>query len=84
IKVRKLYYHNKPVTLIPGKVTVTYHASLRNFSSISADDFEVEVEHPIRSIDNNENKLHLNVVKTPLSAKIISVQPELIDYLIEK
>ncbi|HKR05976.1 MAG TPA: hypothetical protein VJY62_15170 [Bacteroidia bacterium] len=84
LPLRKFYYHNKPVTLIPDKVTLTYHASLRDFSRISADDFEVEAEQPALSIDRNENKLHVNPVKFPKAAKIVSVQPEWIDYLIEK
>jgi len=84
IAVRKIYYHNKPVTLIPDNVTITYHGSLRNFSLIGSDDFEAEVDQPVFSIENNQNKLQIKVVKFPKTAQIVSVQPEFIDYLIEK
>jgi len=70
--------------LIPDNVTITYHGSLRNFSLIGSDDFEAEVDQPVFSIENNQNKLQIKVVKFPKTAQIISVQPEFIDYLIEK
>lgn len=84
ITIRKIYYHNKPVTLIPDKITITYHGSLRNFSLIGADDFETEVNQPVFAIENNQNKLQIKVVKFPKTAKVVSIQPELVDYLIEK
>jgi YbbR domain-containing protein len=84
LPIRKIYYHNKRVTLVPEKVTITYHASLKNFSLIAEDDFEAGIDHPVQSIDNNENKLSVKVIKFPKAAQIVSVQPELADYLIEK
>ncbi|MEO5570291.1 MAG: CdaR family protein [Bacteroidia bacterium] len=84
IAMRKIYYQNKPVTLIPDKISITYHASLKTFSQIGADDFEVEIDQAARSLENNGNKLQVKIVKFPKGAQIISVQPELVDYLIEK
>lgn len=82
--INKIYYHNKPVTLIPDKISITWQSSLKNFASVSPADFEAAIDQPVASIDKNENKLRVTIVKFPKSARIISVQPEWIDYLIEK
>lgn len=84
VTINKIYYHNKPVTLIPDKINITYQSSLKNFASLSAADFEAAIDQPFISIDKNENKLRVTIVKFPKSAKIVSVQPEWVDYLIEK
>jgi hypothetical protein len=82
VALKKFYYQNKQIVLIPDNIEITYHVALKNYSSISPDDFEVEVSPPV--INENESKLRVTVIKNPKAIQIVAIHPESVDYLIEK
>jgi hypothetical protein len=69
------------VTLIPNSVKITYTAPLSYFSQIHQDDFSVTTELPSAG---TPSKLEVHLENQPSQARIISVEPEFIDYLIHK
>jgi YbbR domain-containing protein len=84
VNIEKVYYNNKPVTLIPQNVVIKYHASFADFSTIGSDDFKIEIDEPENSIRNNENKLIVKLTRSPKAARIVSITPEIADYIIEQ
>lgn len=84
LAIDKAYYRSRHVILIPDKVEIIYHVALKNYSSVSKEDFRAEVENPAYSITNDHSKLKIKLVKKPALAKIFLVKPETVDYLIER
>lgn len=84
VDIEKIYYQNKAVTLIPGKVKVTFRVPLNHFSTINKEDFHAEISAPDKSISLNEKKLKVIITHFPKSISLTSIEPELVDYLIEK
>ena len=69
------------VTLLPSAVKITYSAPLSYFSTISQNDFKVIAELPS---SGTPSRLEVHLDDRPEHARILSVEPEFIDYLISK
>ncbi len=69
------------VQIIPRTVKVTFTAALSGFPDIKNSDFRAEAEVPSKNLPG---KLPVKIGKQPLSVRIISIQPEFIDYLVQK
>lgn len=84
VSIEKIYYRNKPVKLIPDNIRVNYLAPVASFSQIGSDDFTVQIREADKALVGSEkNKIRAWVTKQPANARIISVKPELIDFIIE-
>lgn len=84
VPIEKIYYRNKPVKLIPDNISVTYLAPVASFTQIGNDDFTVQIREVDKaSLGNEKNKIRAWVTKQPANARIVSVKPELIDFIIE-
>lgn len=84
VPIEKIYYRNKPVKLIPDNINVTYLAPVTSFSQIGKDDFTVQIREEDKvSLGNEKNKIRAWVTNQPANARIVSVKPELIDFIIE-
>lgn len=69
------------VLLLPGKVKVTFIASLSEFPTIKNSDFHLETLVPNNS---TPGKLSVKIKKQPLSVRVLKIEPEFLDYLVQK
>lgn len=69
------------VLLLPGKVKVTFIASLSEFPTIKNTDFHLETLVPNNS---TPGKLAVKIKKQPLSVRVLKIEPEFLDYLVQK
>ena len=74
---------DKLLRTFPSKVQVTFQVGLRQFKSITADDFEVVVDYEDLREETGE-KCRPALVKSPLNVNHIRVSPKEIDYIIEQ
>ena len=69
--------------LFPDKVKITYMVALKDFKKINKDLFDVEVNGSIGKSDEN-NKLKVELVKSPAFIKVTKVYPDNVEYIIFK
>jgi len=69
------------VMIMPGTVKVTFAAALSDFPDIKNIDFRIETEVPVSDLPS---KLAVRVRKQPASVRIIRIEPEFLDYLVQK
>ncbi len=69
------------ITLLPNTAKITYTAPLSFFSQIKKDDFSLVTELPA---SGQPAKLPVRLHTQPDKARILSIDPEFIDYLINK
>ena len=68
--------------LFPHEVKLSYLVGLKDYETISAEQFELEIDYS--TIDSTSNKLKVNLKGTPLSVSNVSFYPEEVVYLVEK
>lgn len=80
LPVEKIKFENKTLKLFPSKVNVTYHVSLRNSRLIRKENFKIEVPDVMKAIQEKKEKLTINLSQFPKQVKIVSIQPEQLNY----
>ena len=84
VPVSILNENNKiKIKLFPDKVKITYMVALKDFKKINKDLFDVEVNGNIGKSDEN-NKLKVELVKSPTFIKVTKVYPDNVEYIIFK
>ncbi|MDE5424296.1 hypothetical protein L3073_18960 [Ancylomarina sp. DW003] len=68
--------------LFPHQVKVSYLVGLKDYETISEEQFELEIDYG--SIDLENNKVKVNLKNSPLNISNVSFYPEEVVYLIEK
>lgn len=68
--------------LFPHQVKVSYLVGLKDYETISEEQFELEIDYS--SIDLESNKVKVNLKNSPLNISNVSFYPEEVVYLIEK
>ena len=68
--------------LFPHEVKLSYLVGLKDYETISADQFELEIDYS--EIDSTSNKLKVNLKNSPLNVSNVSFYPEEVVYLVEK
>jgi len=74
---------DKLLRTFPSKVQVTFQVGLRQFKSVTADDFGVVVDYEKLREEKGE-KCHPVLTKFPSNVNHIRVSPQEIDYIIEQ
>ena len=74
---------NNKLKLFPDKVKITYMVALKDFKKINKDLFDVEVNGSIGKSDEN-NKLKVELVKSPGFIKVTKIYPDNVEYIIFK
>lgn len=69
------------VLTIPSTVRITFIASLSVFPMIKNSDFRVETELPSRELPS---RLPVKIKKQPVSVRVLRIEPEFLDYLVQK
>ena len=69
------------VLILPGSVKITFIASLSDYPLIKPTDFRAEAEIPLSEMPG---KIPVRIRKQPATIRIISIEPEFLDYLIQK
>ena len=70
------------VKLFPAQVKVSFLVGLSRFSEIHPEDFKLAVSYP--EIENGAQRLRIKRVSTPAFLYDVKINPEEIEYLIEK
>lgn len=73
---------NLDVKLLPSKTKVTFLVSLKDFSAITREDFKAAVDLENWSA-RNYKQLPVVLTKVPPFCKILKVEPDMIDFIIE-
>ncbi len=73
----------KVLRTFPSKVQVTFQVGLKDFKTVSADDFFIGISYEDLIMCNSE-KISLSVKKSPEYVSHIRVNPTSVDYLIEQ
>ena len=73
---------NLDVKLLPSKTKVTFLVSLKDFSAITREDFKAAVDLENWSV-RNYKQLPVVLTKVPPFCKILKVEPDMIDFIIE-
>ena len=73
----------KVLRTFPSKVQVTFQVGLKNFKTVSADDFFIGVSYG-ELMENKSDKINLTVKKYPDFVTHVRVNPVSVDYLIEQ
>lgn len=66
--------------LFPSKVKITYSAARNDFSEISSDDFKAVVNYS----KHHNNKMMVELSTVPTQAKILSIEPTEVEFLLFK
>ena len=74
---------NNKLKLFPDKVKITYMVALKDFKKINKDLFDVEVNGNLGKSDEN-NKLKVELVKSPGFIKVTKIYPDNVEYIIFK
>ncbi len=72
------------ISIFPQRVFLKYRAPLSMFSDISSTDFSIIAKLKDSDLSKNTNTLPLELVRIPPYTKIVSIQPEAIEYYIIK
>ncbi len=82
----KLRVKNLPdslfMRLFPREVKLSYWVGLKDYETVSAEQFDLGVDY--LAIDSTDNKLKVKLKSSPLSVSHVSFYPEKVIYLIEK
>lgn len=68
--------------LFPHEIRLSYLVGLKDYETISSEQFELEVDYSM--MDTISNKLQVNLKSSPLNVSNINFYPEEVGYLIEK
>jgi len=68
--------------LFPHQIKISYLVGLKDYETISAEQFELEIDYA--AIDSTSNKLKVNLKNSPLNVSNVSFYPDEVVYLIEK
>ncbi len=72
------------ISIFPKKVFVKYRAPLSLFPKINIDDFSINATINKSDLTSNNNTVAFNINKQPDYTKIVSVQPEAIEFYLIK
>ena len=73
----------KALRTFPSKVQVFFQVGLKNFSSVSADDFFIGLSYD-ELIKNDDDQIELKLKKSPDHVGHIKIVPPAVDFLIEE
>ncbi len=68
--------------LFPHEIKLSYLVGLKDYDQVSIDQFELEVDY--LKLDAVNNKLKVNLKKSPMNVSNVRFYPEQVEYLIEK
>lgn len=68
--------------LFPHEIKMSYLVGLKDYETISQEQFEVVIDYKI--IDLANNKVKVNLINSPLNVSNVSYYPQEVAYLIEK
>ena len=71
------------IKTFPPKATIRYHVSLSNYNKVNADMFNA-IADASGLPDKGRQPLKITLLGTPDFAKIISVEPDRVDYILKK
>ncbi|MGV3687204.1 MAG: YbbR-like domain-containing protein [Daejeonella sp.] len=71
------------VRLLPGRVRITFMTALNNYSRIDRDFFEATVDLDNWS-DRSYTQLPVKLTRFPQFCKLISIEPQTVDFIIQK
>jgi len=74
---------DKLLRTFPSKVQVTFQVGLRQFKSVTADDFNVVVDYEELREETSE-KCRPVLVQSPSNVNHVRISPQEIDYIIEQ
>lgn len=68
--------------LFPHEIKMSYLVGLKDYETITPEQFEVEIDY--KTIDLANNKVKVNLINSPLNVSNVSFYPKEVAYLIEK
>lgn len=68
------------IRLFPDAVKVRFILAIKDFPTISADDFRIEVD--ATQADGEQTLLDVNIVKQPNHIELLAVEPQKVEYLL--
>lgn len=74
----------KQLKTFPSKATLTFLVGMHQFKSINANDFAINIAYNELPQTTTEEKIQLQVTKSPAEATRIRIRPESVEFLIEK